>query len=351
MYRFTNDYSEGCHPRILEAIAKMNLEGNFGYSTDPHCAHAEQMIKDLCRAPQAKVHFLSGGTQVNLISVCAFLRPHQAVIATRLGHPCVHETGALEGTGHKVIAVPCESDAKLTPEAILGCPDLQNFEHGVQPAMVYISNTTEMGAVYTGEELADISRVCRELGLYLYLDGARLGSALVSGGASMEETARYCDAFTIGGTKNGALYGEALVICNPVLQKDFRWVLKNRGGMMAKGFLMGVEYETFFEDGLYVELARHARELAVQLRDGMKKMGVEFLCESPSNQQFPILPDAALRALEGEFHWEVIEKVSDTMTGIRLVTGFATKQEAVDAWLAALSRVLDEIGFEPGIRS
>ena len=336
MYRFTNDYSEACHPRILEAIAKANLEGNFGYSKDPHCAHAAELIRSKAQAPQAQVHFLSGGTQVNLIAVCAFLRPHQAVIATRLGHPCIHETGALEGTGHKVIAVPCEADAKMTPEAILGCPDLQNDEHGVQPALVYISNTTEMGAVYTGEELAAISRVCREHDLYLYLDGARLGSALVSGGASMEEIAKYCDAFTIGGTKNGALYGEALVICNPALHKDFRYILKQRGGLMAKGFLMGIEYETFFEDGLYEELARHAAELARRLRDGMEEMGVRFLCHSPSNQQFPILPDAVLRRLEGEFHWEVIEKVSEDMTGIRLVTSFATKPEAVEAWLTAL---------------
>ena len=341
MYRFTNDYSEGCHPRILEAIARVNLEGNFGYSKDPHCARAAELIRKKANAPQAQVHFLSGGTQVNLIAVCAFLRPHQAVIATRLGHPCIHETGALEGTGHKVIAVPCAADAKMTPEAILGCPDLKNDEHGVQPALVYISNTTEMGAVYTGEELAAISRVCRENDLYLYLDGARLGSALVCGGATMEEIAAYCDAFTIGGTKNGALYGEALVICNPALTKDFRYILKNRGGMMAKGFLMGTEFETFFEDGLYEDLARHAAELAVRLRDGMKELGVEFLSESPSNQQFPILPDDVLEQLRGDFHWEVIEKVSEDRTGIRLVTSFATKPEAVDAWLAALRRAMN----------
>ena len=340
MYRFTNDYSEGAHPRILEAIGRINLEGNFGYSTDPHCKNAARLIKEAAQAPQAAVHFLAGGTQVNLISVCAFLRPHQAILATRLGHPCLHETGAIEGTGHKVITVPCEEDAKMTPEAILNCPDLRNDEHGVQPKLVYISSTTEMGAVYSGEELRGISAVCKKLGLYLYLDGARLASAFASGGASMEEIAACCDAFTIGGTKNGALYGEALVICNPALQTDFRYVLKQRGGMMAKGFLLGVQYETFFEDGLYYDLGRHSTKLALQLRDGMTALGISFLSPSPSNQQFPILPDRVLARLEGDFHWEVTRKMDDKNTAIRLVTSWATRQEAVDAWLQALKAAL-----------
>ena len=340
MYRFTNDYSEGAHPEILEAILKINTEGNFGYSTDPHCAAAADLIRKEAKAPGAAVHFVSGGTQVNLISVCAFLRPHQAIIATRLGHPCLHETGAIEATGHKVIMVPCEGDAKMTPEAILSCPSLYTDEHNVQPKLVYISSTTEMGAVYTGSELKAISAVCREKGLYLYLDGARLASAFASGGASMEEIADCCDAFTIGGTKNGALYGEALVICNPDLQQDFRYVLKQKGGMMAKGFLLGVQYEAFFEDGLYYELGRHSTALAVKLRDGMEDMGISFLSPSPSNQQFPILPNAALKKLEGKFHWEVTEAVDDQHTCIRLVTSWATKEEAVDAWLKALKDAL-----------
>ena len=340
MYRFTNDYSEGAHPRILDAIRRINTEGNFGYSMDPHCRRAVSLIKEAAGAPQAEVHFLAGGTQVNLISVCAFLRPHQAVIATRLGHPCLHETGAMEATGHKVITVPCKEDAKMTPQAILNCPDLSNNEHGVQPKLVYISNTTEMGAVYTGEELKAISDVCREKGLYLYLDGARLASAFAAGGATMEETAACCDAFTIGGTKNGALYGEALVICNPALQQDFRYILKQRGGMMAKGFLLGIQFETFFEDGLYYELGRHSTQLAGNLRDGMEKLGISFLSPSPSNQQFPILPDKVLEKLQRDFHWEVIEKTDDDHTCIRLVTSWATEQEAVDAWLKALSAAL-----------
>ena len=339
MYRFTNDYSEGAHPRILEAITRINTEGNFGYSMDPHCGRACRLIKEAARAPHAEVHFLAGGTQVNLIAVCAFLRPHQAILATRLGHPCLHETGAIEATGHKVIMVPCGDDAKMTPEAILNCPDLNNNEHGVQPKLVYVSNTTEMGAVYTGKELQAIAAVCREKGLYLYLDGARLASAIAAGGASIEETAACCDAFTIGGTKNGALCGEALVICNPALQQDFRYILKQRGGMMAKGFLLGVQFETFFEDGLYYELGRHSTDLAIKLRNGMEALGISFLSPSPSNQQFPILPDKVLKQLEGDFHWEVIQKMDEESTCIRLVTSWAGKEEAVDAWLKALSEI------------
>ena len=345
MYRFTNDYSEACHPRILKAIADMNTEGNFGYSTDPHCRRAAELIQKACQAPEAAVHFVVGGTQVNLIAICAFLRPHQAVIATELGHPCGHETGAVEGTGHKVITVPCGRDAKIHPEDIAACCARHTNEHNVQPKLVYISSTTEMGAVYSYEELEAISRVCRENHLYLFLDGARLASALASGGASLAQIAGLCDAFTIGGTKNGALFGEALVICNPALSEDFRYILKNRGGMLAKGFLLGVQFETFFEDGLYEQLGKYSTDLAIKLRCGMEKLGVSFLSPSPSNQQFPILPDKVLEKLEGSFHWEVTEKVDADHTCIRLVTSWATKPEAVDAWLQALEKALAEEGL------
>lgn len=342
MYRFTNDYSEAAHPRILEAIAKINTEGNFGYSTDPHCARAAELIRKAAEAPNAAVHFVVGGTQVNLISICAFLRPHQAIIATQLGHPCLHETGAVEGTGHKVVTVPCKKDAKMTPEAIADCCKQHTNEHNVQPKLVYISSTTEMGAVYTYEELAAISAACRENGLYLFLDGARLGSALACGGASLPEIAALTDAFTIGGTKNGALFGEALVICNPNLQEDFRYILKQRGGLLAKGFLLGVQFETFFEDGLYEQLGRYSTELAWKLRDGMEKLGITFLSPSPSNQQFPILPNHVLKKLEKDFHWEVTEFIDEENTCIRLVTSWATQPQAVDAWLTALKAALSE---------
>lgn len=342
MYRFTNDYSEACHPAILQAITNANLEGNFGYSTDPHCENARKMICNAIEQPDADVHFLVGGTQVNTTAICAFLRPHQAVIATRLGHICGHETGAIEATGHKCIPVPCGNDAKLHPDEVRKICAEHTNEHNVQPKMVYISNTTEMGAVYTGEELKQLRQVCDELGLYLYLDGARLASALACGGASLAETARYCDAFTIGATKNGALFGEALCILRPELKPDFRYVLKQHGGLLAKGFLLGIQFEVLMSDHLYENLGEWSTGLAVQLRDGMQKLGVPFFCDSPSNQQFPILPNAVLNELQNDFHWEVQAHPDEAHTCIRLVTSWATKPEAVAAWLTALEKALNK---------
>ena len=340
MYRFTNDYSEGCHPAVLAALTAANTEGNFGYSTDPHCAHAVELVREAIGQPDAAVHFLVGGTQVNAITVCTFLRPHQAIIATELGHPCGHESGAIEATGHKCVTVPCGPDAKMTPDAIRACVAAHPNEHNVQPKLVYISNTTEMGAIYTGDELRAISAVCKELGLYLYLDGARLASGLAAGSATLKEIAACCDAFTIGGTKNGLLFGEALCIMNLPMAEDFRYIMKQHGGMLAKGFLLGVQFETVMQNGLYEEMGRWSTGLAIQLRDGMRALGVPFLSESPSNQQFPILPNTVLAQLEHDFHWEVTAVPDADHTCIRLVTSWATKQEAVDAWLAALAKAL-----------
>lgn len=342
MYRFTNDYSECAHPAILEAISEANTEGNFGYSTDPHCTNARRLIREQIGCPEAAVHFLVGGTQVNAIAICAFLRPHQAVIATELGHVCGHETGAIEATGHKCIPIPCAPDAKMTPELIRNVCAAHSNEHNVQPKLVYISNTTEMGAVYTGADLKALRSVCDELGLYLYLDGARLASALAAGGASLDETATYCDAFTIGGTKNGMLFGEALCIINPDLQPDFRYIIKQHGGLLAKGFLLGIQFEVMMANNLYQQLGKWSTDLAVRLRDGMQALNVPFICNSPSNQQFPILPDAVLEQLKTDFHWEVLTHFDDGCTCIRLVTSWATQPKAVDAWLNALKQALHQ---------
>ena len=342
MYRFTNDYSEGCHPAILQAITNANTEGNFGYSTDTHCAHAVELVREAIGHPEADVHFLVGGTQVNATLICAALRPHQAIIVTEQGHPCGHESGAIEATGHKCVTVPCAADAKITPDAIRACVAAHPNEHNVCPKLVYMSNTSEMGAIYTGDELRAISAVCKELGLYLYLDGARMASALAAGSASLKEIADCCDAFTIGGTKNGAMFGEALCIMNHDLNDGFRCIMKQHGGMLAKGFLLGIQFETLFTDGLYEELGRHSTDLAVQLRDGMRKLGVTFMAESPSNQQFPILPNTAIEALKNDFHWEVLGPVDADHTCIRLVTSWASKQESVDAWLSALAKAMNK---------
>lgn len=336
MYRFTNDYSEGAHPRILDAMIRTNLEGNFGYSNDPHSEQARQRIRNAIGRPDADVHLLVGGTQTNSTCLCAFLRPHEAAIAAVTGHICVHETGAIEATGHKCIAMPCDADGKLTPEAIRAACNAHSDEHMVKPRLVYISNTTETGGVYTTAELEALRAVCDELDLYLYLDGARLASALAAGGASLQDLARLCDAFYIGGTKNGALFGEAVCILNPALKPDFRYIIKQRGGLLAKGWLLGIQFEELFADDLYLKVGEHANNMALQLKQGIAALGYSFGSDSNSNQQFPILPNHVLAQLKNDFHWEVIGYPDDTHTQIRLVTSWATEQQAVDAFLAAL---------------
>lgn len=342
MYRFTNDYSEGAHPSILEAMTATNLEGNFGYGCDPHCGHAAALIRQKIGRPDADVHFFVGGTQTNATCICAFLRPHEAAIAAHSGHICVHETGAVEATGHKCIAMPAAPGGKLTPELVRQAVAAHPDEHMVKPRLVYVSNTTEVGGVYTTAELEALRAVCDELGLLLYLDGARLASALACGGASFEDLGRLCDAFYIGGTKNGAIFGEAVCIMNPALKPDFRYILKQHGGMLAKGWLLGVQFEQLMRSGLYEELGEHSTRMAQQLAEGLKGLGVEFLFESPSNQIFPILPDEVLAKLEGAFHWEVNATLEGGRSCIRLVCSWATQQAAVTAFLLAVEGALKD---------
>lgn len=342
MYRFTNDYSEGAHPSILEAMTATNLEGNFGYGCDPHCEHAAALIRQKIGRPDADVHFFVGGTQTNATCICAFLRPHEAAIAAHSGHICVHETGAVEATGHKCIAMPAAPGGKLTPELVRQAVAAHPDEHMVKPRLVYVSNTTEVGGVYTTAELEALRAVCDELGLLLYLDGARLASALACGGASFEDLGRLCDAFYIGGTKNGAIFGEAVCIMNPALKPDFRYILKQHGGMLAKGWLLGVQFEQLMQRGLYEELGEHSTRMAQQLAEGLKGLGVEFLFESPSNQIFPILPDEVLAKLEGAFHWEVNATLEGGRSCIRLVCSWATQQAAVTAFLLAVEGALKD---------
>ena len=342
MYRFTNDYSEGAHPSILEAMTATNLEGNFGYGCDPHCEHAAALIRQKIARPDADVHFFVGGTQTNATCICAFLRPHEAAIAAHSGHICVHETGAVEATGHKCIAMPAAPGGKLTPELVRQAVAAHPDEHMVKPRLVYVSNTTEVGGVYTTAELEALRAVCDELGLLLYLDGARLASALACGGASFEDLGRLCDAFYIGGTKNGAIFGEAVCIMNPALKPDFRYILKQHGGMLAKGWLLGVQFEQLMRSGLYEELGEHSTRMAQQLAEGLKGLGVEFLFESPSNQIFPILTDEVLTKLEGAFHWEVNATLEGGRSCIRLVCSWATQQAAVTAFLLAVEGALTD---------
>ena len=260
------------------------------------------------------------------------------MIAATSAHICVHETGAIEATGHKCIACPA-ADGKLTPAAVRAAVAAHPDEHMVKPRMVYISQTTETGTLYTLAEVQALRAVCDELGLLLYLDGARLAAGLAAGGPSLPELARLCDAFYIGGTKNGALFGEALVLLNDALKPDFRYNIKQRGGMLAKGWLLGIQFETLFRDGtgaFYTSLAAHANQMALRLKAGIAALGYPFACDSVTNQQFPIFPDGVVEALAPDFGFEFSAKPDAAHTCIRLVTSWATPEASVDAFLEAL---------------
>ncbi|MDD2618060.1 MAG: low specificity L-threonine aldolase [Bacteroidales bacterium] len=329
MIRLECDYSEGAHPRIMESLLRTNLEQTIGYGEDSYCERAADLIKQACGAPAADVHFLVGGTQTNTTVISSILRPHQGVIAAESGHINVHESGAIEATGHKVLALPSEDGKIRAAQVEALCLEHLNDpsrEHMVQPGMVYISQSTEKGTIYSCSELREVHKVCRRYDLPLFLDGARLGYALAAEGndLELEEIARVCDVFYIGGTKVGALFGEAVVITREQLKKDFRYQIKQKGGMLAKGRLLGIQFETLFQDNLYFEISKHAVDLALQLREGLKKMGYTFLSESPTNQQFPILPDPLLSYLEKDYVFSFWAKPNDKQTAVRICTSWAT---------------------------
>lgn len=334
MYSFTNDYSEGAHPRILYALMESNLEQAGGYGDDPYTRKAVEVLKQRIKKNDIDIHLLSGGTQTNLTAISAFLRPHEAVIAANTGHILVHETGAIEATGHKIISIEV-SDGKLNYLHLKAALDSHSDEHMVKPKLVYISNPTEIGSIYNKSELEQISQFCKENNLLLYMDGARLGSALCSSENDLElsDLGTLVDAFYIGGTKNGALMGEALVICRDSLREDFRFHMKQKGALLAKGRLLGIQFLELFRDNLYFDLAKHANKMAYLLRDEISKGGFNFLVHSPSNQIFPILPDRLIKELQKNYAFYVWSKVDDENSAIRLVTSWATKEEAVLAFI------------------
>lgn len=346
MIYFTSDYCEGCHERILDRLIQTNRTQTPGYGTDAHCSRAAELIRAECANADLAVHFLVGGTQTNLTVIDAALRPHQAVVGAASAHIHVHETGAVEATGHKIIALD-SSDGKITAEQVeelvLGHRGDENFEHTAQPKMVYISNPTELGTIYNKSELTALSRVCRELGLYLFMDGARLGYGLMTPGndLTMADLAELCDVFYIGGTKIGALFGEAVVISHPALKEDFRYMIKQHGGMLAKGRLLGIQFETLFEDGLYYQISRHAIDQAERLRRGIRDLGYRFYADSPTNQLFPVIPDVILNKLSEKYAYTYQCRVDERHSAIRLCTSWATDPVSVDAFcrdLEILSR-------------
>jgi len=331
---FCNDYAEGAHPRLLEVLTSSNMAQEDGYGNDSLSAQARDLLRRELHAPEADIHFVSGGTQANLIVMASLLRPFESVIAADSGHINVHETGAIEATGHKVHGLKSR-DGKLFAKDIHDLVMHHGDEHMVKPRVVFISNATEVGTVYTKAELESIAAICCQDGLYLYMDGARLGSALVSDASdlSLAELSRLMDVFYVGGTKNGALLGEAIVINRKELQPYFRYHIKQRGGLLAKGRVIGSQFVGLFTDGLYFEIARHANTMAMKMAQGLKDLGFIFFTPVQTNQIFPVFSNARIRELQKSYIFQIWEAVDADHSAIRLVTSWATREEMVDAFL------------------
>lgn len=341
MIRFESDYTEGAVPEIINRLVATNMEQTCGYSTDEYSEVARKKIREACDAPDADVHFLVGGTQTNLTVIAAALRPHQGVISSSCGHISVHESGAIEATGHKVLELDFPNGKVEAATAEQYCRQHfsdANHEHCVQPGMIYISQPTESGTLYYLEELRALRKVCDEFGLMLYVDGARLGYALAAehNNIQLKELYELVDAFYIGGTKVGALFGEALVIRNEQLKKDFKYIIKQRGGLMAKGRLLGLQFDTLFSDNLYYRISRHAVKQAMRIKEAFQGIGCGFLQESHTNQQFPILEDRQIERLQESFTCSLWEKVDKDHSAVRFCTNWATREEDVDRLVRAI---------------
>lgn len=341
MILFSKDYSEGCHENILKALGQTNYVQTDGYGTDEYCDEARSLIKTACSAQEADVHFLVGGTQTNFTVIASALKPYQGVISAVSGHINVHETGAVEATGHKVIPLPSD-DGKITAnqveECVLKHSNSDSSEHEVQPKMVYISNSTEVGTIYSKSELTALSEMCRKYGMYLFLDGARLGYALTceENDLDLKTIAKLCDVFYIGGTKVGALFGEAVVITNDELKKDFRYMIKQGGGMLAKGRLLGIQFKELFTDNLYFEIAKNADIQAMKIKKALVQKGYDFLSDSPTNQLFPILPNEVLTDLSKDFVFEIQGTADENHTAVRICTSWATTDEQTEKLINAI---------------
>lgn len=338
MIQFQCDYNEGAHPAIMKCLLETNMEQTVGYGMDPYCEKAKEAIQKACEAPEANVHFLVGGTQTNTTVIAAALKPYQGVLCADSGHINVHETGAIENTGHKVLALPAQNgkiSAAQIEGAMLAHLNDGDHEHIVQPGMVYISFPTEIGTIYTKQELTEISNVCKKYELPLFVDGARLGYGLTSPACdiTLPEFTKLVDVFYIGGTKVGAWLGEAVVINNAQLNKDFRYHIKQKGGMLAKGRLIGIQFLTLFTDNLYFEIAKHANVMAQKIRAAFQAKGCDFLVDSPTNQQFPILTNAMKEKLNQKYLSSPWQKIDAEHTAVRFCTSWATKEENVDALL------------------
>jgi len=336
-YSFRNDYSELAHPEILKALSEVGTKQFSGYGLDEYTKRAADLIREKIQKSDAGVHFVGGGTHSNLIVISSLLRPFEAAIAPHSGHICMYETGAIEATGHKICAVK-NSSGKLTPSDIEDVVEAHKDEHMVKPRLVYISQSTENGTVYTKSQLQAISECCRKNGLFLFIDGARLGAALCSSACDLTyaDVANYVDAFSIGGTKNGILLGEAIVLCNESMKQDFRYHLKQKGALFAKGASIGIQFEALMKGGLYEKLANHANMTAAKLAEGIKNAGYEFLHPVETNQLFPIFPKAVFEKLQQSYEFYEWEKISDK-SAARIITSWATPMEMVEKFIDDLN--------------
>ncbi len=334
MLYLESDYTEGAHEKILEKLAKTNRESMSGYGMDPYSASAKEKIRAACRCPEAEVFFLTGGTQTNAVVIRSMLKPYEGVAAAKTGHVYTHEAGAIEYTGHKVLELP-SVDGKIMAEDLTRFLETfwsdENHEHMVFPGMVYLSHPTEYGTLYSRQELEDLSAICRRYGIPLYMDGARLGYGLMSDGTdvTLPDIARLCDAFYIGGTKVGALCGEAVVFPRHNAPKHFLTLVKQQGALLAKGRLLGIQFDTLFTDDLYFRISRHAIETANLLREGFREKGYSFFINSPTNQIFIVLDDETMKRLSEHVTFGFWEKYDETRNVVRFATSWATEEAAI----------------------
>lgn len=338
MYSFRNDYSEGAHPNILHKLLQTNRTQQMGYGEDEYSREAKDQLREKMNNREAMIYFVSGGTQANLIVISALLRVHEAVVSAHTGHIFVHETGAIESVGHRVIPIKA-ADGKLRPHDVRQVlEDYSLRPHVVKPKMVYISNSTETGTIYSKAELAGLSALCRSHGLYLFMDGARLGHALtaVDNDLALADISQLTDVFYVGGTKNGALLGEAIVFNTPQLAADFDYILKQKGALLAKGRLLGIQFLELFKDDLYFTLARHANTMAAKIAEAIRGLGYSFLAPTTTNQVFPVLPLQVIKGLEEKYLFYTWQRMDDAHSAVRLITSWTTDEKIVDEFIEDL---------------
>lgn len=331
MISFYNDYSQLGHPEVMKDLLKYDEEVNIGYGNDRHYLNAVELIRKTIGRDDLDIHFVHGGTMVNVIAIKSMLKAYEGVISCQSGHIISHENGAIEATGHQIYQVPDEN-GKITVENLREAVKANSKEYSVSPRVVYISNATEFGSVYTKRELTEISRFCKEAGLYLYMDGARLSTALASkyNDLSLKEIANLADIFTIGGTKNGLLIGEAMVVCNPELNKGMRKLIKQRGAMLAKGYLMGIQFETMFKDNLYFEIGKKSVDMAVYLARILEERGIKLYMRQESNLVFPILDKDLIQVLCEDYMFEIEGDLDESHSLTRFVTTWSTSKDDID---------------------